>query len=93
MLCDIYLSQTYGLWGEDRLEKSEQLQVYRTRSFDLRPGVWHVRTDNCRGEMVFTRHELRVRGHVVLQARPVKASIRRKRGRRIAHGVQRRLAF
>jgi hypothetical protein len=88
VICDVYLSQVSGNWGEDLLEESERVEVNRIRSFDVAPGIWNVRADNCRGGMVFTRHDLRVSGHVLLQVRPVKASVDRKLGCRIAVGAR-----
>lgn len=87
--CDVYLSQVRGEWGEDELEESERLEIHQARSFDVEPGIWHIRTDNCRGGMVFTRHGLAVHGHILLQIRPPKASIDRKRIHWIAAGVRR----
>jgi len=88
-ICEVYLSQAPGEWGEDELEESERLENHQARSFDLQPGTWHIRTDNCRGGMVFTRHGLTVRGHMLVQVRPPKASIDRKRIHWIAEGVRR----
>jgi hypothetical protein len=89
IICDLYLSRVSGEWGEDELEESERLEIYKARSFDVAPGTWHVRADNCRGGMVYTRHGFQVRDHVLLQLRPVNASIDRKRWHWIAPGVRR----
>ena len=85
-VCSVYLSVREGQWGENRLEPKDRMARSEFRTFELHPGTWHVRTDNCAGDMVFTRHDLLVRGHVMVRAEPVKTSAHRKYGHKLASG-------
>jgi hypothetical protein len=85
-VCSVYLSPYSGEWGDDRLDPEDRIARSEFRTFELRPGTWHIRTDNCAGDMVFTRHDLLVRGHVMVRARPVKTSAHRRYGHKLAGG-------
>ena len=64
---------TDAMWNGDWLAPSETIPFGRARTFEMTAGVWHIRMQDCRHQILFDRSPVTIEGAIELDFRVVEA--------------------
>jgi hypothetical protein len=55
LVCYVYITQEERGWGDDRLAPAEVIDANSSRHFEVGPGTWRVRIEDCSRRGVYQR--------------------------------------